>query len=253
MKHFHQNFIIVATASNLANQEFVAIYEHRKLPWIGVQFHPEKTVFEHSDGLHLNKSEHSFNITNKMAQFFFQLLNGTISKSLTSKKNKISKHKKQNSEEPENLINSTFHQKFAHLKAVSSPLDSESIQIMRQTVQIRFDRPFVDELLEWDYLSYNQFLDDQIKKYQNAKKKFKNENHESSETVIDQETGQKIKKQKTFKKIVFLEKSRWVSLTENDHLASLKAEKQNDFQNPLGYLVKVEDNGIPKSPNESDQ
>ena len=48
--------------------------KHRKYPFIGVQFHPEKIQYEHKDTIKTNVTFESLEISHKLSMLFFDLV-----------------------------------------------------------------------------------------------------------------------------------------------------------------------------------
>ena len=55
-------------------REILAIFEDKKYPFIGWQFHPEKIQFEHNDNFIINKSEKSIDFNSRFSKLFLKFL-----------------------------------------------------------------------------------------------------------------------------------------------------------------------------------
>lgn len=67
-----QNYNVIATANtkHKNGQKIVAVIEHKKYPFFGVQFHPEKNKFEHHASVIADREEEALNICDEMANMF---------------------------------------------------------------------------------------------------------------------------------------------------------------------------------------
>lgn len=79
-----QNLKVLATTITSQNQEILAIFQHQYYPFIGVQFHPEKTQFEYSDNENITRSEFAANINSGFSKLFRRLI-GEYKSKLTTK------------------------------------------------------------------------------------------------------------------------------------------------------------------------
>ena len=66
---------VLATTKLETGEEIVSMVRHRTLPFIGVQFHPEKIQFEHRASVSTNVSNASIEASHTMAMLFFDLVN----------------------------------------------------------------------------------------------------------------------------------------------------------------------------------
>lgn len=48
--------------------------KHKRYPFLGVQFHPEKIQYEHKDTIKTNVTFESIEISHKLAMLFFDLV-----------------------------------------------------------------------------------------------------------------------------------------------------------------------------------
>ena len=56
------------------NKEILAIFEHKKYPFIGWQFHPEKIQFEHNDNFIINRDRKAVEINSRFSSIFHRFL-----------------------------------------------------------------------------------------------------------------------------------------------------------------------------------
>lgn len=72
----HNNFlrrdIDILTTSEINGEEFVTMIKHKKYPFIGTQFHPEKIQYEHRSTLQTNASFAGVEFSHKLAMLFFE-------------------------------------------------------------------------------------------------------------------------------------------------------------------------------------
>lgn len=68
----HKDWQIIATSKDTNGFEFVSIFESRKYPFYGVQFHPEKTNFEFKKCANIPHNQESIYISQYFANFFVQ-------------------------------------------------------------------------------------------------------------------------------------------------------------------------------------
>lgn len=124
---FKEEITILATSKTEDGKEFIAIYEHNMYPWIGTQFHPEKVIYEHNENLKLSKTEDSFLIARKFAEYFYNVVK--------DKSNKL------------------------------NYLDNRSTQLMKMFSTTNFNHKNVDEVFEWDYYDYYHGLFGLVRKF----------------------------------------------------------------------------------------
>ena len=62
------------TTQNRATSTFVSAIEHKKYPFYGVQFHPEKPLFDYETNKWVNHSSEAINANKKFSSFFVQKL-----------------------------------------------------------------------------------------------------------------------------------------------------------------------------------
>ena len=74
------------TTENKGNSTFVSAIENKKYPFYGVQFHPEKPLFDYKTNQWVNHSSQAINANKKFSSFFIQKLRN--SKLINMKKNK---------------------------------------------------------------------------------------------------------------------------------------------------------------------
>ncbi len=76
-KYIQDNINILASQITERGDVVVAAYQHKKYPFIGVQYHPERCQFGFSDNSRMNKSELAIEINRNHAKVFWLLLQDT--------------------------------------------------------------------------------------------------------------------------------------------------------------------------------
>lgn len=66
---------ILSTTTLESGENVISMIKHRKYPFIGVQFHPEKIQYEHRSSVQTNVSYQSLEAAHKMAMMFFDQVN----------------------------------------------------------------------------------------------------------------------------------------------------------------------------------
>lgn len=114
---FNNEFRVLATTILKDEQEILSMVEHKRYPWFGVQFHPEKTIYEHDENLNLKKTKMSFQVTNKLGQYILHMI-------------KMNKRNK------------------------DVYLENDSVLDMRRFEISQLDHKYVDEVYQWNYEDY---------------------------------------------------------------------------------------------------
>lgn len=66
------NYMVLGTAPDADGIDFVSIYEHKKYPIYGHQYHPEKNLFTFSDKFEIPHTPNAKNLTRYYSDFFIQ-------------------------------------------------------------------------------------------------------------------------------------------------------------------------------------
>jgi len=74
-KWLRDSIDVLSTTNLEEGQNVVSMIKHRKYPFIGVQFHPEKIQFEHRSSVQTNVSFQSVEASHRMAMMFFDQVN----------------------------------------------------------------------------------------------------------------------------------------------------------------------------------
>ncbi len=69
-----QNIDILAEAKTIFQAHILAAYKHKKYPFMGIQFHPEKTQFLFTDDKLINTSDSSIFYARLLARSVYILL-----------------------------------------------------------------------------------------------------------------------------------------------------------------------------------
>ena len=70
--NFLRKNINILTTSEISGEEFVTMIKHKKYPFMGTQFHPEKIQYEHRSTLQTNASFAGIEFSHKLAMLFFE-------------------------------------------------------------------------------------------------------------------------------------------------------------------------------------
>lgn len=76
-EYVSENINILASQITERGDVVVAAYQHKKYPFIGVQYHPERTQFGFSDNSRINKTEFAIDINRIHGKIFWLLLQDT--------------------------------------------------------------------------------------------------------------------------------------------------------------------------------
>lgn len=74
-KRFKDSIDILSTTTLESGESVVSMIKHKKYPFIGVQFHPEKIQYEHRSSVQTNVSYQSVEASHKLAMMFFDQVN----------------------------------------------------------------------------------------------------------------------------------------------------------------------------------
>lgn len=75
---------VIATTTTEQNVKVVAVFQHKKYPFIAVQFHPEKIQFEYSDSYAINKSELAMQVNSGFSKILRRLI-GSVEAKLSTR------------------------------------------------------------------------------------------------------------------------------------------------------------------------
>ena len=73
-RQLSENFRIVATSVSKQQKDIVALVEHKTLPFIASQYHPEKNKYETNKGYNINHSAEAIEASNLMAKYFIETM-----------------------------------------------------------------------------------------------------------------------------------------------------------------------------------